>query len=122
MPGEKATKFCTNCGSEIDIKAEICPKCGVRQHGGAGFAGDKNPALAAVLSFLVVGLGEVYAGKPQRGIVLFIACVIFAMTSFLVLPVFAIFACWIGSIYDAYKVAQGEPGPFSFIDDYTHEL
>jgi len=24
------TKFCQNCGSRIDVKAEICPKCGVR--------------------------------------------------------------------------------------------
>ena len=120
-PAEKMTKFCTNCGSEIDGKAEICPKCGVRQPGGMGFAGGKSPAIAALLSFLVVGLGEIYAGKLKRGIVLFAACVIFIMASFLVLPLFAAFACWIGSIYDAYKVAQGEPGPFSFIDDYTNE-
>lgn len=25
------TKHCVNCGAEIDIKAEICPGCGVRQ-------------------------------------------------------------------------------------------
>ena len=25
------TKFCTNCGSEIDVNAELCPKCGVKQ-------------------------------------------------------------------------------------------
>jgi hypothetical protein len=31
MPEEKKTKFCTNCGAEIDIKAKICPKCGVEQ-------------------------------------------------------------------------------------------
>jgi len=31
MPEEKNTKFCSNCGAEIDIKAEICPKCGVKQ-------------------------------------------------------------------------------------------
>lgn len=24
------TKFCQNCGSQIDAKAEICPKCGVK--------------------------------------------------------------------------------------------
>lgn len=24
-------KFCTECGALINIKAEICPKCGVRQ-------------------------------------------------------------------------------------------
>lgn len=25
-------KYCTECGEAINIKAEICPKCGVRQH------------------------------------------------------------------------------------------
>lgn len=27
----KETKFCSNCGAEIDAKAKICPKCGVEQ-------------------------------------------------------------------------------------------
>jgi len=27
----KTTKFCSNCGAEIDVKAKICPKCGVEQ-------------------------------------------------------------------------------------------
>lgn len=31
MSDEKNTKFCSNCGAEIDIKAKICPKCGVEQ-------------------------------------------------------------------------------------------
>lgn len=31
MPPE-TTKFCTECGAEINRKAEICPECGVRQH------------------------------------------------------------------------------------------
>ena len=30
--------FCNNCGSEIDDKAVICPKCGVSQNG-AGIPG-----------------------------------------------------------------------------------
>jgi type II secretory pathway pseudopilin PulG len=31
MLEEKKTKFCSNCGAEIDIRAKICPKCGVEQ-------------------------------------------------------------------------------------------
>lgn len=31
MSEEKKMKFCSNCGAEIDIKAKICPKCGVEQ-------------------------------------------------------------------------------------------
>ena len=28
---EKRTKYCSNCGAEIDARAKICPKCGVEQ-------------------------------------------------------------------------------------------
>lgn len=28
---EKKTRFCSNCGAEIDARAKICPKCGVEQ-------------------------------------------------------------------------------------------
>ena len=27
---ENVTKYCQHCGSEIDSRAEVCPKCGVR--------------------------------------------------------------------------------------------
>jgi hypothetical protein len=27
----KTTKFCSNCGAKIDIKAKFCPKCGIEQ-------------------------------------------------------------------------------------------
>ena len=27
----KATKYCSDCGAQISARAEICPKCGVRQ-------------------------------------------------------------------------------------------
>ena len=118
----KNIKFCSNCGSEIDIKAEICPKCGVRQSGSIGISGEKNPVVAAFLSFLIVGLGQVYVGKPKRGIVLFCAGMVFVFTSVLIIPLFGVLACWIGGIYDAYQLAQGEPGLFSFIDRYTNEL
>lgn len=30
---DDSTKFCQECGSRIKQKAEICPKCGVRQPG-----------------------------------------------------------------------------------------
>jgi len=31
MSEENKNKFCSNCGTEIDLKAKICPKCGVEQ-------------------------------------------------------------------------------------------
>ena len=28
---ERKTRYCSNCGAEIDARAKICPKCGVEQ-------------------------------------------------------------------------------------------
>ena len=49
--------------------------------GGAGASADrarprKNLALAAVLSFVVCGLGQIYNGEPLRGGALFISFVV----------------------------------------------
>lgn len=62
------TKFCSNCGDEIDAKAEICPNCGVRVKSiGSGISGDK-PTAAFVLSLIggvlivICGLGYAVLG------------------------------------------------------------
>ena len=36
-------------------------------------ATDKSPGIAALLSFILAGLGEIYSGKPLRGIPLLVA-------------------------------------------------
>jgi len=125
-PAGKSTMFCHNCGAVIDIKAEICPKCGVRQKaGGSGSGpsglggtyptGEKSPLVAAILSILFVGLGHIYVGKWKRGLVLMAAAIILFIT------VIGWLAVLIAGAYDAYKLAEGEPGPLAFIDQYTHE-
>jgi len=121
-PYEKRTKFCVNCGSEIDARAEICPNCGVRvappppamPNQPYGYAPQpnvnierKNEGLAAVLSFLFVGLGQIYNGEIGKGImfIIFGAIAIFTMLfliGFIIYPVF-----WIYNIYDAYNTAKG---------------
>ncbi|MCJ7443669.1 MAG: zinc ribbon domain-containing protein [Methanotrichaceae archaeon] len=115
-PAGKSKMFCHNCGAEIDINAEICPKCGVRQKsGGVSTTGEKSPIVAAVLSFLIPGLGQMYVGKMKRGLVLLAAALLLLVTGVGYIVVM------IASIYDAYKLAEGEPGPLAFIDQYTHE-
>ena len=53
--------FCRNCGSEIDDRAEICPKCGVRvnpQSASPTHANDDAPnAGFAVLGFFFPLIG-----------------------------------------------------------------
>ena len=101
---EKETKFCSNCGAEIDKNAEICPKCGVRIEAPPT---TKNPLLAAILSFLCAGLGQIYNKEIGKGIIFisieFISLIIMAIAPLLLL-LFIPF--WIYAIFDAYKVAE----------------
>lgn len=81
MQTANPTKFCFACGQSIDSRAEICPKCGVRQPGnGNGFgtstASGKNRVTAALFALLLGGLGvhKFYLGKPIQGILYLIFC------------------------------------------------
>lgn len=88
------TKFCTKCGEKIDIEAEICPKCGVRQTLSKSLIKEKKePWLAALASFFIPGLGQLYT-RQSFGKAALIFC-----TSWLILP-------WIYGIYDAYRKAE----------------
>jgi TM2 domain-containing membrane protein YozV len=64
---DRPTKFCKDCGEKIDAKAEICPKCGVRQeYPQTG----RNKVVAGLLAIFLGGLGihKFYLGKPVSGI------------------------------------------------------
>lgn len=68
----------------------------------------KNPFLAAFLSFLIPGLGQIYTGKIIIGIVFIIAALILSTVT-TVLTIFAgilYIALWIYAIYDAYITAK----------------
>lgn len=60
------TAFCFACGQGIDSRAEICPKCGVRQKS----AGGKSKSTAAILAFFLGGFGahKFYLGQVGWGI------------------------------------------------------
>ena len=77
MPTSKAAneKYCADCGSIINAKAEICPKCGVRQLPAPGIIGastptGKNRIAAAIFALLLGGLGihKFYLGRIGQGI------------------------------------------------------
>lgn len=66
----------------------------------------KNEGLAAVLSFLFVGLGQIYNGQIGKGI-LFIIVGVVAVLSMLILIGFILYPLfWIYNIYDAYSTAK----------------
>jgi TM2 domain-containing membrane protein YozV len=76
---ETDERFCGECGSAIKIKAEICPKCGVRQttqayqsvNLGVAAQNGKSRITAAVFAFLLGGFGahKFYLGQIGLGFV-----------------------------------------------------
>ncbi|MCK4319768.1 hypothetical protein KAW38_04315 [Candidatus Micrarchaeota archaeon] len=74
---------------------------------------EKSPILAAILSFLITGVGQIYNGQITKGIILLLAhlgmwVVVFVLSYFLIgccmvpIPILI----WVYSIYDAYKTAE----------------
>src|SRR5947209_1490863 len=89
MPVSKSAneKFCSDCGSIINARAEICPRCGVRQLPVPGAVGGftrsgKNRIVAAVFALLLGGFGihKFYLGRIGQGILYLIFCWTFIPT------------------------------------------
>ena len=66
--------YCRDCGAPIQSRAEICPKCGVRQR--MVPAGDRNRTSAAILGLFLGGVGahKFYLGQTGAGIVYLLFC------------------------------------------------
>jgi len=67
-------KFCGDCGAVIKQKAELCPKCGVRQMSANPFgnvtANGKSKMGAALFAFFLGGFGahKFYLGQTGMGL------------------------------------------------------
>ena len=76
-------KFCSECGAVIKAKAEICPKCGVRQISpsaainlGPVASNGKSRVAAALFALFLGGFGghKFYLGQVGLGIVYLLFC------------------------------------------------
>lgn len=62
----QSTKFCSSCGAQINAKAEICPKCGVRvAPEPSSIKEPKSRTTAILLAFFLGGIGihKLYLGS-----------------------------------------------------------
>ena len=76
-------KFCVACGNHIHVKAEICPRCGVRQPATGGMAGafcseGKNKIVAALLAFFLgmFGVHRFYLGDTKNGTIMLVGSLV----------------------------------------------
>jgi TM2 domain-containing membrane protein YozV len=74
-------KFCHECGAVIRAKAEICPKCGVRQTpataAGLGVTPSGKSKIAAALFAIFlggIGIHKFYLGRVVWGILYILFC------------------------------------------------
>ncbi len=67
-----------------------------------------NPILAAIISLILPGIGQVYAGQVMKGIIMFIIAIIIGLLASYVSGYIAIISLIyaIYAAYDAYQVAK----------------
>ncbi len=88
---------CPECGAGLPDKlAEKCPLCGALT-----IRKEKSPGIAALLSFIFAGSGQIYNGELLKGI-LILAGTLVGVLIFLIPGVIV----WIYGIYDAYATAK----------------
>ncbi len=80
-------KHCFACATILDVRAELCPKCGVRQPAMPGVTmaapaaapaptTTKNKTSAALLALFMGGIGihKFYLGRPGMGVLYLLLC------------------------------------------------
>jgi len=107
---QDATVQCVQCGKAL------CNECAVSMRGkfycrtclanGVSPQQLKNPGLAAVLSFLWTGLGQIYNGQIGKGIAFLIIGIINGLLMFVIIGFITAPIWWIFNIYDAYSTAN----------------
>lgn len=103
--------YCKHCGGEVNEKAEICTKCGVRIR----VSTVVNPATAAVLSVFMPGVGQFYNRDVWKGVAFLVAVSVLLVTTVGAFSAsYARFGMvtgalwvilWLLNVYDAYRVA-----------------
>lgn len=97
-------KYCPRCNNAVTDPDRFCPMCGY-DFTGQGVPGNmgqpqnygidrvgtykmKKESLSAILSFLVMGLGQIYNGQILKGLVMFLTIPIIGVTYIFVMTLY----------------------------------
>ena len=106
---ESKYKFCRNCGYELNGNYKFCPECGHDLSGRVTAnrssvpsvnSGEKNLVLAVILSVIFPGLGQIYLGLNQKGILFIVGYIISAVLIFLLIGFLLVLVVWIWALVD----------------------
>lgn len=109
--------FCDNCGCNLADNATFCSKCGKKIK-------NKNIYIALILTFILTGLGSIYAGNTKKGLTLLILRVLFAVLA-IFSNIFGILSVlvWIYGFYEVYndvQIANRNSSP-NLINDFKNK-
>jgi TM2 domain-containing membrane protein YozV len=66
----------------------------------------KSPGIAAVLSFFICGLGQIYNGQISKGLIMMFTYLVSWMLMLVIIGFFTTPILWIWGIIDAYRSAE----------------
>lgn len=91
--------YCNKCGTQNPDDASFCGKCGNNLK--STKPEKKNSGIAAVLSLIIPGIGQIYCGRAERGIKILIGTIVL-----LYIYIYIGILLWVWTIYDAYQLAE----------------
>ena len=119
---DTALNKCPNCGTELKYLGKFCPNCGANLESISSApqtnaetmvtpnqtvaTTKKNPFVAAFLSIIFPGIGQLYIGQNNKGgyFIVLAAVSIVLMVLFIGFIFYVLF--WLWSIFDAYASAE----------------
>ena len=117
-PREVSRMFCPNCGADFSMRTQKSapsaeyriknPPAPVGMNKGPRVEGEeiKSTGIAAIASFIIPGLGQIYCGAIGRGIMILIGFIIACLMILIVIGIIIAPIVWVWNIYDAYTMAK----------------